>query len=774
MKRILLPLAAMLCLAPGAFGRSVNLATLESDYTAANLDTLYGTLSGNYRISIAAGAKVMLRDAVITNCVGGAESNYAGLTCIGNATIQLVGESTVEGLSTVKGIPATNLNKPGIYVPEGDTLTITGSGTLRAFGSQYGAGIGGGCNLPCGNISIEGGTVMAYGGVCSAAIGSGDGADCGLVSICEEPNRDFGYVFAMAHASGGVCIGAGSGGSCDGVDVGGHLTDSTNGELPARLIMPWNGDLGALDQPEITALDGMTIGMVLASPCKVNIADGATVTLSNAYIKIANAGNCGCPGLTCLGEAEIVLAGTNQIEGLDGMYPGIYVPEDAVLTIGGTGTLKASGGSVGMNYGAAGIGGGNLLPCGSIEITGGNVVATGNSSAAGIGGGYGADCGDIVISGGTVIATGGDNAPGIGCGYAPVSTTICGYISITGGHVDAKGGAWAAGIGAGAGFSHCGDVEILEGIESVKATSGEECGSPIGFGDVSGGIGSITVAESLDDRTEGSTRTIRPCTVYGIIFHRNEASDGWRADYEFDYGVLTALPTVEELGWARRGFEFKGWATSAANAARGKVWKTDGAAVSTAAKPGKTLHVYAVWALKNGYYAINFIRNDGAGTWRTVGFKYGAKTRMPSVANGLGWARRGYDFMGWELTTANANDNTRASPWKGDWAYVSKPVMPGKTLTAYARWRLKGGYYEIRFNKNDGSGKWRTLGYECGKRQKLSTIAGLGWTRSGYSMAGWGASKANADAGKVWKLDGAWVKDGTAEGKTLSIYAIWD
>ena len=147
------------------------------------------------------------------------------------------------------------------------------------------------------------------------------------------------------------------------------------------------------------------------------------------------------------------------------------------------------------------------------------------------------------------------------------------------------------------------------------------------------------------------------------------------------------------------------------------------------------------------------------------------KTRMPTLAKGLGWARRGYQFNGWALTAANANNNVI---WKGDWGYVITPVAPGSTLTVYASWSLKPGYYQVRFNKNDGTGKWRTLGFECGASAKLNTITGLGWTRAGHPFKGWGSNKANADAGKVWKLDGAWVKDATAEGKTLSIYAIWE
>ncbi len=262
--------------------------------------------------------------------------------------------------------------------------------------------------------------------------------------------------------------------------------------------------------------------------------------------------------------------------------------------------------------------------------------------------------------------------------------------------------------------------------------------------------------------------------VYFISFHRNDASDEKIEEYEFDYGVDMRLPSLKSLGWARRGFDFLGWATSRPNAAKGVVWKKDWDIVSAAASVGKTIDVYAVWALKEGYYAIEFIRNDGAGTWRTVGFPYGEKTRMPSLKNGLGWARRGYEFKGWELTTADANDNTRGSAWKGDWANVTTPVKPGTTLVVYARWALMPGYYQIRFNRNDGSGKWRTLGYECGASTRLSTIKALGWEIPGYTCVGWGSNKAKAEAGTVWKADGAWITDAAAEGRTLSIYAIWE
>ena len=258
--------------------------------------------------------------------------------------------------------------------------------------------------------------------------------------------------------------------------------------------------------------------------------------------------------------------------------------------------------------------------------------------------------------------------------------------------------------------------------------------------------------------------------VYNVVLHKNDGGPDDTTNFVFESGVATRIASLAKLGWAKRGFDFLGWGKYPNSTV---VWKQNWASVTDLAAAGDTADLYGMWAIASDSYAIEYWRNDGAGTWRWVGFKHGVKTRMPSLANGLKWARRGYEFKGWELTTADANDNTRAAPWKGDWAYVSSPVAKGGKLTAYARWALKPGYYQIRFNRNDGGGKWRTLGFERGKGTKLSTIGALGWERDGYEFVGWASSKANADAGKLWKPDGAWVTNAAAEGKTLSIYAIW-
>ena len=196
----------------------VDLSTLTADYTAQNNETLTGMLGGNYKISIAAGATVKLQDVTINGNNVSDAYEWAGISCLGNATIILGGTNTVGGFNDVC---------PGIYVPVGSTLTIKGSGSLTAStgvsltSSQkgYAAGIGGGYLIDCGNIVIEGGAVNAYGGSNAAAIGGGRDADCGTITITDGVTR----VTANKGKNGTNSIGAGSNALCGTITIGGEV-----------------------------------------------------------------------------------------------------------------------------------------------------------------------------------------------------------------------------------------------------------------------------------------------------------------------------------------------------------------------------------------------------------------------------------------------------------------------------------------------------------------------------------------------------------------------
>ena len=205
-----------------------NLVALDRDVTAQDGMTLYGTLQGYHKVSVAAGATVTLSNAVIN--LAHAEKEAAGINCIGDARIVLADAST----NTVKGF---QFYYPGIHVPVGSTLTIAGRGVLNASSNGRGAGIGGGWNISCGSIVIEDGTVNATGGANCAGIGGGYpyqiAVTCGSITI--------GNGIAKVVATSSVNpIGAGLNSTCGTVTIHPDLIDDRGS--PTRTLV--SGGMG--------------------------------------------------------------------------------------------------------------------------------------------------------------------------------------------------------------------------------------------------------------------------------------------------------------------------------------------------------------------------------------------------------------------------------------------------------------------------------------------------------------------------------------------------
>ena len=124
--------------------------------------------------------------------------------------------------------------------------------------------------------------------------------------------------------------------------------------------------------------------------------------------------------VTVTGSVTLILADGCNLDATQG----INVGEGQSLTVyaqsteGSMGTLTATS-TTACN---AGIGGNDNQSCGTININGGNVTATGlgyfsGNGGAGIGGGNHGTGGTIKITKGTVTATGGYQGAGIGGGH---------------------------------------------------------------------------------------------------------------------------------------------------------------------------------------------------------------------------------------------------------------------------------------------------------------------------------------------------------------------
>ncbi len=179
----------------------VDLSLVTANTTLTDGCTVFGKLGGNYQISIADNASVTLRDVDITSLTN---ILYPGLTCLGNATINIKGKNTV-----ISGVDEYCCYAPGIFIPKDHTLMIYGtdsdvlnaSSNPNATFSNHGAGIGGGKEMNCGNIVIYGGCINATGSSWGAGIGGSEDTSCGYITIND------GIVTATSDGAAGIGTG---------------------------------------------------------------------------------------------------------------------------------------------------------------------------------------------------------------------------------------------------------------------------------------------------------------------------------------------------------------------------------------------------------------------------------------------------------------------------------------------------------------------------------------------------------------------------------------
>ena len=106
------------------------------------------------------GAKVTLSNVNI-------DAPGAAVSVSGNVELVIADTNTLRSGTGHAGVEKADDN---------GTLTISGSGTLNAYGGESGAGIGGAWHKNASNIVIEGGTIEAHGGNWGAGIGGGQSA----------------------------------------------------------------------------------------------------------------------------------------------------------------------------------------------------------------------------------------------------------------------------------------------------------------------------------------------------------------------------------------------------------------------------------------------------------------------------------------------------------------------------------------------------------------------------------------------------------------------
>ena len=306
--------------------KKVDLATLTADYTAQDGDILTGKLANPVQITVADGARITIDGAYINDeWFIYNEKDFAGITCLGDATITISDSNSISGFHTFY---------PAIFVPEGHTLTFQGNGILSARG-----------NGPNG-----------YYNCLSPAIGSvRAGADCGNLVFLG------GKIYAEA---GNMCaaIGAGYTSNCGDITIGGTAEIYISSHYSAAAIGSGTGFY-----PDLSECGDITIGGM----ARVEVTGGP----NSAAIGAGTFGNC---GYITIGEEAHVIA--NGINCGPGIGAGHFSTCKAITIKGGyvRATCDDYGPGIGTFYG-------NRSRCESITITGGTIVATGGEDAPAIG-----------------------------------------------------------------------------------------------------------------------------------------------------------------------------------------------------------------------------------------------------------------------------------------------------------------------------------------------------------------------------------------------------
>ena len=208
--------------------------------------------------------------------------------------------------------------------------------------------------------------------------------------------------------------------------------------------------------------------------------------------------------------------------------------------------------------------------------------------------------------------------------------------------------------------------------------------------------------------------------------------------------------TLTANGFARTGYTFAGWATSA----RGAAIYSDRQSINNhTPADGVTVTLYAVWTPH--IYTVRYDANGSSGSTASSSHTYDeAKTLTVN-----GFTKTGYTFMGW------ANDAVSEVVYADGQSVLNLASEDGEALTLYAVWRANA--YTIDYNANGGSGSTASSSHTY---DEAKTLTANGFARTGYTFAGWATSA----RGAAIYSDGQSINNHTpADGVTVTLYAVW-
>ena len=259
----------------------------------------------------------------------------------GNVEIELDGNNELKSGVQRAGLEKNTSTSTGTLTLKDDKEA--GSGSLKATGGKYGAGIGGGNYGSGENITITGGRVNATGGWGSAGIGGGNYGRGNYGS-----GKNITIKGGTVTAKGGDCgagIGGGNGGIGENIKITDGTVNATGGWGGAGIGGGDGGDGGYGNGKNITITDGTVTATGGIHGAGIGGGDsgiGEDITITGGTVNADggdNGAGIGGGGATGSGS-NVTVSGAAQVTATTGKSDGYY---GAGATIGNGGNMTDDG-----------------------------------------------------------------------------------------------------------------------------------------------------------------------------------------------------------------------------------------------------------------------------------------------------------------------------------------------------------------------------------------------------------------------------------------------
>ena len=258
----------------------------------------------------------------------------------GNVEIELDGNNELKSGVQRAGLEKNTSTSTGTLTLKDDKEA--GSGSLKATGGKYGAGIGGGNYGSGENITITGGRVNATGGWGSAGIGGGNYGRGNYGS-----GKNITIKGGTVTAKGGDCgagIGGGNGGIGENIKITDGTVNATGGWGGAGIGGGDGGDGGDGNGKNITITDGTVTATGGIHGAGIGGGDsgiGEDITITGGTVNADGGDNgAGIGGGATGSGSNVTVSGAAQVTATTGKSDGYY---GAGATIGNGGNMTDDG-----------------------------------------------------------------------------------------------------------------------------------------------------------------------------------------------------------------------------------------------------------------------------------------------------------------------------------------------------------------------------------------------------------------------------------------------